>query len=54
LTGVIAAAPREILVPEALAHGCVDIARFGPVRMIEARGKREPLAVCSLEAFASS
>lgn len=39
----------EILVPELLARGCRDFARFGPSRLIEAKGKRDPLAVCSLE-----
>lgn len=44
-----AAAPGEILVPVELAETAASIAAFGPVRSIEAKGKREPLSVCSLE-----
>lgn len=44
-----AAAGGEILLPEPLAEGCGGFAAFGPSRLIEAKGKREPLAVCSLE-----
>ena len=44
-----AAAQGEVLVPAALAETAAALADFGPVRSIEAKGKREPLAVCPLE-----
>jgi class 3 adenylate cyclase len=44
-----AAAPGEILVPEPQALACKTFAVFGPARMIEAKGKRDPLAVRSLD-----
>ncbi len=44
-----AAQPGEILVPTALALAHSNIATFGETRMIEAKGKRELLDVCSVE-----
>jgi hypothetical protein len=35
--------------PGIFRRACADLARFGPSRQIEAKGKAEPLSVCSLE-----
>ncbi|MBT3359571.1 MAG: adenylate/guanylate cyclase domain-containing protein [Rhodospirillales bacterium] len=44
-----AAEPGEILVPTALAQAHSDIVTFGSMREIAAKGKREPLKVCSIQ-----